>query len=371
MKEREIIAAVAERLARSPRQRNALFASDAEIIEVGGELLAVTVDDYSAEDRLSPEDPHLLGWNLVAATVSDLLAVGAVPRFMLNSLVATRSMDAAYLRALSDGMSAALETCGATMAGGDVGTGADWRFTGVALGDFPAGRRPLSRRPPRGAGVVLVSGACGDANLAAGAGGPAPRFELRLPESAALAAIAAAATGVTADGAATGVTADDAAAVACIDTSDGLASALESIAALDPGVRVEIDLDAVPYAPGVIEAAAKMSVPPELFLMGSAGEYELLALVGEEGRGDARRAGALEAGLRPIGTFTSAGQRGLRLSMSGTPPGLFFRRGSDARAARLIAQPVLPDPREAPSLEAYCASLIDLARRTFGAPGRV
>ena len=135
MKETELIATLAEGWARSPLQENERFASDAEILSLEGRRLAVTVDDYSAEDRLSAGDPALLGWNLVAATVSDLLAVGAVPRFVLNSFVATRDMDAAYLRALAGGMQQALSACGASMAGGDVGTGAEWRFTGFALGD--------------------------------------------------------------------------------------------------------------------------------------------------------------------------------------------------------------------------------------------
>jgi thiamine-monophosphate kinase len=320
MKETEIITALAAGLARSSLQQNAIFASDAEILTLDGRRLAVTVDDYSAEDRLAADDPAQLGWNLVAATVSDLLAVGATPRFMLNSFVATRAMDCAYLRALSAGMQQALNACGASMAGGDVGTGADWRFTGVALGDFRAGQAPISRLAACAKGAVLASGEFGDANLAAAAGGAAPRFEIRLAESAVLASGAPA---------------------ACMDTSDGLVSALETLCALTTDLRIEIDLDAVPYAPGVTGAAAAMDVPPEVFLMGSAGEYELVALVPE---------GAACAGMRRIGSF----ERGPR-------PGLFFRRNAD-----LIAHPGLPDPREAESIDAYCGALVGIARGLFG-----
>jgi thiamine-monophosphate kinase len=344
MKEREIIEAIAGSLPRSPGQVNSLFSSDAEIIEMDGHRLAVTVDDYSAEDRLDARDAKLLGWNLVVATVSDLLAVGAQPRFMLNSLVTSPAMGPAYLHALSAGMHEALEACGASMAGGDIGTGADWRFTGVALGTFAAGRVPLSRvlsrEVPVGGitGAVLVTGALGDANLAAGTGGAAPRFELRLAESAALAAQGASPAGV--------------APLACIDTSDGLASGIETLAGLNPTLRIEIDLAEVPYAPGVIDTAVAMRVPPAAFLMGSAGEYELLALVPD------RIAGAIAAlehtGLHRIGTFTTESK-----------PGIYF-----LSAGRCVALPELPDPREAGSFDAYCANLIELAQRVFGATGR-
>jgi thiamine monophosphate kinase len=330
MKETEIIATLAEGLARSPLQHNARFTSDAEILTVDGCRMAVTVDDYSAEDHLSAHDPMQLGWNLVTATVSDLLAVGAEPRFMLNSFVATRGMDAPYLRALSAGMQQALTACGASMAGGDIGTGADWRFTGIALGSFRDGQAPLSRLVPCDAGAVMVTGAFGDANLAAGAGGPTPRFEVRLAESALLAAIAPERAGM--------------APAACIDTSDGLVSGLETFCTLTADLRIEIDLEAVPYASGVTSAAVAMNAPREVFLMGSAGEYELLALVPESACDSAAR-----AGMRRIGAFSK-----------GSHPGLYFRRGTE-----LIAHPGLPDPREADSLGAYCAILIDLARSVF------
>jgi thiamine monophosphate kinase len=330
MTEREIIETFAAGFARSPHQRNGLFASDAEIVELDGRALAITVDDYSAEDRLSADDPALLGWNLVTATVSDLLAVGAAPRFLLNSLVTTPAMDAVYLRALAAGMQDALAACGATMAGGDIGTGEAWRFTGVAVGDFRAGQVPLGRVLPHGvsAGAVMVTGAFGDANLAAASGGPAPRFEMRLAESAALSGLAPA---------------------ACIDTSDGLAIALETLCGLRADLRVEIDPSAVSYAPGVIDAAAAMRVPREVFLMGSAGEYELLALAP-----DAAIAAAESAGLRRIGGFAI-----------GADPGLHI-----LRAGSLVPMPKLPDPREAASFELYCANLIELAQRVFGPRGR-
>jgi len=358
MREREIIEAIARGLPRARSQENGLFTSDAEIIQVDGCRLAITVDDYSAEDRLAARDGKLLGWNLVTATVSDLLAVGAEPRFMLNSLVTSPDLDAAYLHALSAGMDAALAACGASMAGGDIGAGADWRFTGVALGTFRAGQLPLSRVLPVGAragavaaaGAIMATGTFGDANLAAGAGGPAPRFELRLTESAALAEWAVRAE--SAARAAPGTLPTGIPRAACVDTSDGLASGLETFATLNPNLHLEIDLAAIPYAPGISDTAAAMQVPPEVFLLGSAGEYELLALVVDDVVGGI--APLERAGLRRIGSFTTD-------AASGT-----YLRAAD----RCVALPELPDPRAAASFDAYRADLVALAQRLFGASGR-
>lgn len=335
MNEREIIRLLAAGCPASPRQRNALCAADAEILEVGGRLLALTVDDYSAEDRLAGDDAELLGWNLVTATVSDLLAVGAKPHFLLDALVVTPEMDGAFLEALAAGMQAALTACGAALAGGDIGSAAAWRFTGVALGDFADGQVPFCRRlpPASGAtgGTVLATGTFGDANLAAAAGGPAPRFESRLAASAALAAL------------------PPGAAPACIDTSDGLAAALAALCAVNGDLRIEIDPARVPFAPGVEAAAAAMGIPREAFLLGSAGEYELLALV--PGSADSR----LErAGLRRIGSFTL-----------GEEPGPGFRL-----AGRWVALPELPDPRGAATFDEYRRCVVALAHEIFGRSGR-
>jgi thiamine monophosphate kinase len=330
MKEKDVIVALAAQFADSARQRNERFSSDAEILELGETLLAVTVDDYSAEDRMSGDDPAQLGWNLITATVSDLLAVGAAPRFALNSFVASPAMDEAYLRTLASGMQQALTASGAHMAGGDIGTGADWRFTGVALGEFLSGQAPLSRRVACEAGAVVATGAFGDANLFAAAGllagmlVMAPRFEVRLAESAALAALTVPA--------------------GCMDTSDGLVNVLETMCDLDPALRIELDLASVPLAPGVKAAAGAMRIPPETFLMGSAGEYELVALVPTDAVEEIVR-----AGWQRIGSFDRR-----------SPGGLIFRRDED-----LIAHPGLPDPRDAGSFEAYCAQLIDLSRALF------
>lgn len=331
MKELEMIRALQHALRTDPRQRSQPFASDAEIFELEGRTFAMTIDGYCAEDGFAVEDPKLLGANLITATVSDLFAVGAVPEVLLNSMIAAPSMDRAYLTRMSAGMQTALEQTGGAMLGGDAGTAADWHFTGVALGTFPG--RVLQRTSAAEKGLILITGALGDGNLAAGVGGSPVRLECRREESARLAA-ASARSG----------------AIACMDTSDGLAVALANLAAVNPALRLVIDRRAIPYAAGVAEAGAALDVPREIFLLGSAGEYELLALW-PDGLSPA------PAGFHAIGWFDRHAAGGIHWQTECDRP---YRLAADA-----VAQPELPDPRAAESLEEYRTALMVLARALF------
>jgi len=322
MREETLIRAIAERFPRATGQQNAPFTSDAEIVSLGDRTLAFTVDEFSAEDGLSAAAPWPLGWNLAVATISDLLAVGAVPRWFLDALVVPPDTDEVWARAFAEGMRGALELAGAELLGGDVGTDDAWRFTGVAIGEVTG--RPLSRIPGIESGAVVATGRFGDGNLAA-VEGTSPHFECRFEESRALACVAA----------------------ACIDTSDGLASALSTLATLSPDTAIEIDLCGVTFDGGVVEAADRLGLPPAAFLLGGAGEYELVALVPEDA------IPSMES-VRRIGEFRRS-----------TEPGVTWRLGDD----RTVKQPSLPDPRTSSGLAGYREQVAALAIRLFGPGG--
>jgi len=319
MREDALIRALTARFPRAPEQRNAPFTSDAEIVRLGDATYALTLDEFSAEDGLNAAEPWPLGWNLTVATISDLLAVGATPRWFLDALVVTADTDETWAAAFADGMREALDVAGAALLGGDVGTGETWRFTGFALGEVPG--RAITRVPTADRGVILATGRFGDGNLAA-LSGAAPHFECRVEEAGTLAE----------------------AASACIDTSDGLGSALAALHRLSPDLRLEIDLDRVRLAGGVAGAAADLGVPSAAFLLGAAGEYELVALVPE----DAVPAGGI---LRRIGSFTRS-----------PSAGVFYRKADGG----LVEQPPLPDPREGPGADDYRERVIALAVSMFG-----
>ena len=326
MKEIDVIAAICSGLKRSPRQHNAPFEADAELVELGGRVVAFTADEFSAEDMLSTAEPELLGWNLATGTLSDLLAVRARPEIMLHSVVVGPDVTAGVLEGISAGLARALDAFGAELVGGDVGTADAWRYTGFAVGSFDPGDEAITRRIPVDDGLIVTTGVLGDANLAAAGGAGSPRFECRLAESRLLRPAHA----------------------ACIDTSDGLARALETLARVNPDVRIEIDLDAVPYADGVADYARRANVRREAFLFASAGEYELLAAV-----------------AKPLGRQLVAGGQFAAIGSFSRRPGggIYYRM---AGRAKPIAHRPVPDPRDVGDIDAYRHAVVAMTQDLFG-----
>jgi thiamine-monophosphate kinase len=332
MNEYEMIRTLAARFRRSPEQANAPFESDAEFVRMGGEWWGMTVDEFSpGEDLFAADDPRRLGSNLVTATVSDLLAAGVEPRFFLHALCLPRAGGDRFAEALCDGMADALDRAGCALCGGDLGTADPWRYTGFALGPLRA-PQPLTRRLPPRNQTLWITGALGGLNAAAFSRSGSPALALRLPEARCAWAVA----------------------LAGIDTSGGLADALWMLSQASPGVRLAVDLAALPYAPGVRETCEAAGIPIEAALFGGAGEYELL-FAAPDGLGAADRARLSAAGLMPIGqAFPAAAGVEFRLAngatapMSGPPP---CPRGSDgperhareaiAAAAALLGRAVL------------------------------
>ncbi|MHC5040042.1 MAG: thiamine-phosphate kinase, partial [Planctomycetota bacterium] len=254
MNEREIIRRLARGLPRSERQVNDLFDCDAEIVEIGGALWGLTLDEFTpGEDRFSSEDPGRLAANLATATLSDLLAAGCRPQFFMHAVALPPSVDPSFLEAFTTGLRAVLENANCAFLGGDTGSGPGWRYSGFAMGPVSKDR-PLTRRIPKVAQHLWVTGQLGDANLAAFYGSPTPRFELRLAE-AELARETA---------------------TACIDTSSGFLDAVWFLSERNPGMRFRIDLEALPLAEGLEHFAKETGAPKEAALLGGAGEYELL-----------------------------------------------------------------------------------------------
>ncbi len=98
----------------------------------------------------------------------------------------------------------------------------------------------------------------------------------------------------------------------------------------------------------VLRAAHRAGVPPEAFLLGSAGEYELLAFVPEDAVPDG-------GSVCRVGSFSRTADGGIFYRLPG--------------GRKLRHQP-LPDPREVCDLDRYRDRVIDLARRLFGGGGR-
>jgi thiamine-monophosphate kinase len=177
-------------------------------------------------------DWHELGYRAAAVNISDLAASGAEPLALLVSLGAPE-LDGAV--ALYEGLAEA----GVPVRGGDTTRALEVVVTVTALG---RSERVPGRAGARPGDLVVVTGPLG----AAGAGfrdGRLPRPPLRVEEGKRLAHVA----------------------TAMLDVSDGLGPDAGHIAERS-GVRIALDLDAVPLAPGATLAD-----------LGFGEDYELLA----------------------------------------------------------------------------------------------
>lgn len=319
-----------ERLAagfpRSGDQLNRLFEADAEIVRCGERTLAFTIDEFTqAEDGFSDADPEALGWNLAVATLSDLLAAGASPQFYLQVVCAPVERPPEFLAGVMAGVRAALAESGAFLVGGDLSAGPRWRYTGCAIGTCECA--PRMRTTDRERLLLYATGSFGDGNVAALAPGFAGRFESRR-------ALAARVAGLARLG---------------MDTSDGLRQALLTLAKVNPAHRLVARADA-PVHPAARAFAERAGLPPAAFLLGSAGEYELVLGVDEPDAAAFERAAGGD--VTPLGVLELAGPG---------EAGLWWSQG--ARAWRDAV--TLPDPRTT-RREDYVAAVVAAAAALFG-----
>jgi thiamine-monophosphate kinase len=273
---------------------NQCFESDAEVIRLDGKTNCLfTTDEFSAEDLFRENDPRLLGWNVAAGAISDILACGGTPLFYAHALTVDSRWDDEYLHAFAVGVRDVLEATGARFIGGDCGRSELWRCTASVIGSCE--RTPISRRGAAPGDGIYLSGSIGAGNLQAAlrlfqnnkspvAGSFALRLPLRQAESVLLRRYAS----------------------CCMDTSDGVCAALQTIADLNGCGYLISDL---PYLPTALQFCREASLPAQSLFLGECGEYELLATVRPDREAaflaDAQKSGCA---FHRLGSITDSGR---------------------------------------------------------------
>ena len=138
---------------------------DAALLRAGaGMELAVSTDMLVCETHFFADaDPRRLGHKALAVNISDMAAMGAVPRWAFLS-IALPKIDTAWLREFSAGFFALAREHGVDLVGGDTTRGA-LNICVTIIGETRRGKA-LRRDGAQPGDDIWVSGALGDAALA-------------------------------------------------------------------------------------------------------------------------------------------------------------------------------------------------------------
>lgn len=241
--------------------------------QAGGELVSLVTTDTLVEGvhfdcRWHP--PHLLGRKAVAVNMSDIAAMGGLPRFVLLSLAAPAQVDTAWLDLLLAGFLESVREHGAILIGGDtVKSGHEVVLSVTVIGEAP-GNQVCYRAGARPGDAVLVSGFLGQA-----AAGLVLCQTGRQQENAAWQPLVAAHCDPQAQVALGRLLTASGKIHAMMDLSDGIATDLAHLCA-ESGVGAELDGAALPLSSELRQAAAACDVDPLAWALSGGEDYQLV-----------------------------------------------------------------------------------------------
>lgn len=262
--EENIIRTIRKILPKSNLQINELFESDSEILKFGKEKLLINIDTFSKEDNFYENDFYTLGWNLAVGGISDILANGGTPVFYGHSLAIKKDWDKSKIEKLMQGVKSVLRQTGTHFIGGDFGVQSDWSYTAVVIGKF--NNNCLLRKNAKQGDLICISGKIGAGNLEAAINlfnkekkinFIKNKFQIRLKESKLIKEYSK----------------------CCIDTSDGVFNALNTISKQSNTGYIIHD---IPYIKKGFIVSKLFSLPYELLFLCECGEYELLFSIPKE-----------------------------------------------------------------------------------------
>lgn len=253
---------------------------DAAVLAPSGDgRVVVTTDAFLEGTHFATDDPPAgIGHKVIAASVSDIAAMGCKPTASFVTLGLCRARDDAFVRELGEHMIAAAERYGAPITGGDVTSWDEPCCISVTVLGRAAGCDPVLRSGAKPGDLIFVTGSLGGSVL-----GRHLRAEPRIAEGMYLAI--------------------QAKTSAMIDVSDGLSTDLGHIAR-ESGVGAVIREAAIPVSDAARELEQKDGRPALEHALHDGEDFELLCTVAPGNAGQLRELWPFETTITEIGEVT-------------------------------------------------------------------
>ncbi len=226
-------------------------------------------------------DARSVGYKSLAASVSDVVAMGAAPRHALVTLAVPADETVERLVEMYEGMAEACERFDMTVVGGDiVGTAGPLILSVTVTGEL-AGPRPLLRSGAQPTDLLFVTGDLGGAGAYVHMMNERPDAVLAEEDAALLRARHQRPWPPLLAGAALA----RAGVCACAnDVSDGLSSELHEIAEAS-GVRLVVDEERIPTLPALRHYARAVGIRAVDFALTGGEDYQLVGAVSRKDSG--------------------------------------------------------------------------------------
>lgn len=286
--ERGLINKIAKKISYNDGRVIQGIGDDAAVLSIKKRFIIATTDMLHRKTDfpviLTPED---IGWMSVAVNLSDLASMGAEPLYVLIALGLEEETSLDFFEGIIDGIAACCKEYSLDFVGGDIDKHSELTIVGTALGEAEK--------------VVLQSNAVeGDMLCIMGTvGGAAASIDLiNKPDllTDELVRLMRAKISVKNPFVREGVILADF-ATACIDTSDGLAKSLYSLAQKS-NVGFIVDYDMIPVDPNFAPY-----IDLNILLYGG-GDYGLLFTIKEENLEEIEKIKELTGKFHVIGTAT-------------------------------------------------------------------
>jgi len=264
---------------------------DAAVVSTGRGDLLLTIDTVveGVDFESGKATPKEVGRKAVAASLSDIAAMGGVADYVLVSAATGEKFGRAAMEGLYRGMAEVCREVSVDLVGGDLASGSKSLVVTVAsVGHVPEGKRAILRKGARVGDAIMVTGELGGSLL-----GKHLAFRPRLREAAILTDICT--------------------PTSMIDVSDGLLLDLSHILE-ESGVGALLHEEAIPVSPAAEELARRTGSSPMDHALSDGEDYELLFTVAGEDVSKLTQGEPLGVGVSRIGEVTAEGLRMRRRS---------------------------------------------------------